>query len=134
MTDLIAGQVQLSFQPPIAVVSHIKNGKLKGIAVAGEARLPALPQVPTFTQAGMPGFDVKLWIGVLAPAGTPKAAVDKLSAELGRMLALPDTRDRLVEQGMVPYISTADQFAALMKAETAKYGKVIKAANIKLNN
>ena len=132
MIDLIGGQVQLSFQPPIAVVSHVKAGKLKAFAVAGEARLPALPAVPTFAQAGLPGFDVKLWIGILAPAATPRAIVDKLSAELGRALATQEMADRLVEQGMVPFVSGADQFAALMKAEAARFGTVIRTANIRI--
>jgi tripartite-type tricarboxylate transporter receptor subunit TctC len=90
--------------------------------------------VPTFTDAGLPGFNAKNWFGVLAPAGTPKAIVDKLSNEIARILALPDIRERLVSQGMEPFISTPEQFGALLKADYALYGKIIKAANIKLEN
>jgi len=131
LTDLIGGHVQMSFFAPIAVVPHIKSGKLRGLAISGAVRLPALPQVPTFTEAGLPGFDARFWFGVLAPAATPKETIDKLSAEIARILALPEIQENLRSQGMVPFISTPEQFAALMKADLAKYAKVIKAANIK---
>ncbi len=131
LTDLIGGHVQMSFFAPLAVVPHIKSGKLRGLAISGPARLPALSQVPTFTEAGLPGFDVRFWFGVLAPAATPKDTIDKLSAEIARILALPDIKENLRSQGMEPFISSPEQFAALMKADLAKYAKVIKAANIK---
>ncbi len=132
VTDLIAGEVQLSFQNSIAVIAHIKNGRLRGIAVSGENRLASLPQIPTFTEAGLPGFGVNTWFGVLAPAGTPKEIIDKLSTEIARILNMPDIRERLAALEMYPFISTPDQFAALMKADMAKYAKIIKAANIQL--
>ena len=97
-------------------------------------RLPALPQVLTFAEAGMPGFTAKNWFGVLAPAGTPKPIIDRLSAEIARILALPDVREKLLSQGMDPYISTPVEFAALLKSDLALYGKIIKTANIKLEN
>ncbi len=132
VTDLIAGEVQLSFQNSIAVIAHIKSGRLRGIAVSGETRLASLPQIPTFTEAGLPGFGVNTWFGILAPAGTPKEIIDKLSKEIARILNLPDIRHRLAALEMYPFISTPEQFAALMKADMAKYAKVIKAANIQL--
>jgi len=131
LTDLIGGHVDMSFFVPLAVAPHIKGGKLKGIAVSGPARLPALPQVPTFTEGGLPGFDARFWFGVLAPAATPKEIIDKLSAEIARILALPEIMENLRSQGMEPFVSSSEQFAALMKADLAKYAKVIKAANIK---
>ncbi len=131
LTDLIGGQVQLSFQSPSAVVGHIKSGKLKPIAITGQTRAPALPQVPTFTEAGLPGLDVKLWYGVLAPAGTPKPIIDRLSNELATILAAPDFKEKLASQGVEPFISTSEQFAALIKTDSAKYAKIIKSANIK---
>jgi len=134
MSDLIGGQVQLAFNLPINLVPHIKSGRLKAIAITGAVRLPALPQVPTFTEAGLSGFEVKAWYGVLAPAGTPNGIIDKLSAEIAKILAMPDINEKLVSQGMGPVISTPEQFAALMKAEAAKYARIIKAANIKLEN
>ena len=133
ITDLIGGQVQMSFQPPNAVVSHAKSGKLKAIAITGDKRSPSLPQVPTLTEAGLSDFDVKTWFGILAPAGTPKEIVDKLSAEIARIVAMPDIRNKLDSQGMDPFISSAEQFAALMKTDMVKWGKVIKTADIKID-
>lgn len=134
LTDLIGGQIQLSFQGPISVFGFVNSGKLKGMAISGSSRLTQLPQVPTFTEAGLAGFDAGYWNGVLAPAGTPKAIIDKLAAEIGRILAMPDTRETLLSLALVPYISTPEQTAALIKADLAKYEKVIKSANIKLEN
>jgi len=132
LTDLLGGQVQMYFNTPVSFISHIKSGKLKAIAISGETRSPALPQVPTFTQAGLPGFDVGYWQGILVPAGTPRAIIDKLSAEVVRIVALPDIKEKLDSQGFAPFVSNADQFAALLKSDMAKYAKVIKAANIKI--
>jgi len=134
LADLLAGVVQMAFSPPLAFLPHIKSGRLKPIAVSGESRHPALPQVPTFTEAGLPGYSIGYWIGVLAPAGTPKAIIDRLSNEIGRILAMPDTKEKIAAQGMGSLISTPEQYASLLKADTAKWGKVIKTANIKLEN
>lgn len=134
ITDLIGGQVQSSFLSPPAAIPHIKSGRLKALAISGATRLPALPQVPTFTEAGLPGFDVGLWYAVLAPAGTPKEIIAKLSTEIARILAMPDTKEKLARQGMSPFISTSEQFAALMKADMVKWGKVIKTANIRIDH
>jgi len=133
LTDLIGGQVQLAFQIPISAISHIRSGRLKAIAVSGETRLGALPQVPTFTEGGLPGFGVTSWYGILAPAGTPKAIVDKVSAEVARYLAMPDFAEKLRSLGMEPLISNAQQFEAMMNADSAKYAKVIKTAGIKVD-
>jgi tripartite-type tricarboxylate transporter receptor subunit TctC len=104
------------------------------MAITGEARAPALPQVPTFKEAGVPGLDVRPWFFVLAPAGTPKAIIDKLSTEIARIVAMPDVQDYLAKQGMDPFSSTPERLAAMMKTELAKWSKVITAANIKLEN
>lgn len=132
LTDLMGGQVQSYLAPPTTVIALIKGGKLKAIAMSGATRLSALPQVPTFAEAGLPGFDPKLWFGILAPAGTPKTIVAKLSGEIAKFLATPDFKGQLDSQGLGPFFSTADQFAALMKADMARYAKIIKSANIKL--
>lgn len=131
LIDLIGGQVQLAFQIPISAIGHIKGARLRAIAISGETRLAALPQVPTFTEGGLPGFQVTTWYGILAPAGVRKPVVDKLSGEVARYLAQPEFQERLVGQGMQALTGNAQQFAAMMKTDTAKYAKVIKAANIK---
>ena len=134
MTDLISGQVQLSFQTSIAVVNHIKSGRLKAMAITGSTRASALPQVPTFAEAGLPGFDMSGWYGILTPAGAPKEVIDKMSKEMAVILAMPDVQDYLTKQGFDPFISTPEQFAAQMKADFAKYANIIKTAHIKLEN
>ena len=131
--DLIAGQVQLAFNNSINVLPHVKTGKLKAIAISGETRASVLPQVPTFTEAGLPGFDVRNWFGILLPAGTPRPIIDKLSAEFGRILTMADVRDKLDSQGVDPFVSSPEKFAALIKADYVTYGKVIKTANIKID-
>ncbi|MFH1605403.1 MAG: tripartite tricarboxylate transporter substrate binding protein, partial [Pseudomonadota bacterium] len=132
LSDLIGGQVQLSFQVPISVISHIKSGRLKPIAITGETRASALPQVPTFTEVGLPGFGVMGWFGIAAPAGTPKAIIDKISREMAAILSRPDIQEHLAKQGSEAFISTPEQVAALIKADVAKYARIIKAANVKI--
>jgi len=132
LIDLVAGQVQVGFNTPISSIQHIRSKRLKAIAVSGARRMSALPDLPTFSEAGLPGFEMRVTYAVLAPAGTPRTHIDKLSAEFGKIVALQDIRDKLAVQGMVPLYSTPDQLAAIMAADIAKYAKVIKAANLKL--
>jgi tripartite-type tricarboxylate transporter receptor subunit TctC len=132
MTDLIGGHVQLAFNNSINVLPHVKSGKLKALGIGGETRSPVLPQVPTFAEAGLPGFDVKNWFGVVAPVRTPKDIVNKLANEIARIQAMPDTREKLASQGVDPFISGPQQFAAFIKAEIAKYAKLIKVANVRI--
>jgi len=134
LTDLMGGQIQMFFSTPSSMVAFVKGGKLRAIAVTGETRLPALPNVPTLTESGIPNFDMKGFRGVLAPLGTPKPIIDKLSAAINKILIMPDVREKLASQGMDPFILTPEQFAARMRSDTAKYAQVIKAANIKLEN
>jgi tripartite-type tricarboxylate transporter receptor subunit TctC len=131
LIDLIGGHVQLAFQIPISAIPHIRGGRLKAIAISGETRLPALPQVPTFTEGGVPGYNVTSWYGILAPAGVRKTVVDQLSAEVAKYLALAEFREKLLGQGMEALAGDARQFAARMKADIVKYGQVIRSANIK---
>ena len=130
--DLIANRVQLVFQVPMVVIPHVNAGKLRGIAVSGAKRLSALPQVPTLTEAGLPGVEMSNWNGFLAPAGTPREIIDKINAEIGRILAMPDVRTTLLSQGNEPMISSPAEFAVLIKADLARVAKIVKAANIKV--
>lgn len=133
LIDVISGQMQLSFQVPISVLPHIRSGRLKPLAISGKTRNTALPQVPTFAEAGLPAFEMSGWTGMFAPAGTPKDIVEKISAEMGRILALPDIVERLVSQGLEPLISNPEQFAALLQSDMARFAKLIKDANIKVD-
>ncbi len=130
--DLMAGRVQLSFQVPISVISHIRAGKLRAIAISGETRASALPDVPTFAEGGMANFKVGGWFGIVMPTGAPRFAIDKMSKEMASILAMPDTQDYLVKQGSEAFVSSADETTALIKADIAKYAKIIKDANIKI--
>ena len=131
---LVAGEVQWLISAPVAFIPLVKSGKVKAIAAGGPTRLAALPQVPTFTEGGLPAYELKGWYGVLGPAATPRGIVDKLSAEIGRILQMPDIREKLIAQEMVPFINNADQFSALIKSEVVKFGTIIKAANIKMED
>jgi len=133
VADLLGGQVQVFFGPPAPIAPHAKTGRLRALAVSTDYRVPVLPDVPTFTEAGMPNFDVKTWLGMFAPAGTPTQIVEKFSGEIMEILKLPDATQALTSQGIEPFASTSEQFAALLKSDMAKYDKVIKAAKIKLD-
>ncbi len=133
LVDLLGGQVQAHLNVPINLIGHVKSGKLKAMAITGESRLAALPQLPTFGEGGLPNFDVNYWQGVVFPAGVAKPLIGKMSDEIGRILVMPDVRERLATVGAEPYVSNPAQFAARIKAETARYAHAIKAANIKLD-
>ena len=130
ISELIGGQVQLSFQIPISAIAHIKSGRLKPIAITGDARFATLPQVPTFAESGMPGYHMQGWYGIVSPARTPKAIIDKLSHEMAKILVMPDILEYLARQGMEPFVSTPEAMAALIKSDIAKYAKIIKDARI----
>jgi len=129
---LMSGEVQMSFIIPILVVSHIKSGKLKGIAVSGKQRLAGLPVMPTFAEAGLPQFESTNWFGVLAPAATPRAIISKMSAELNRIQGLNEVKDKLGALGIDPLPGNPEQFAALIKSDTDRFARVVKTAQIKL--
>ncbi len=129
--DLMAGQVQMFFNSPSSIVPYVQGGKLKAIAVTGERRMRALPNVPTFAESGLTDFHVKSWHGILAPLATPKSIIDKLAIEITKILAMPDTIESLSSLGMMPFSTTPEQFAALLRADTIRFGEVIRAANIK---
>lgn len=132
LVDVVGGQVHMYYSPPIVALAHIKSGRLRPIVLTGDKRLPVLPELLTADESGLKGFVVNIWYGFLAPAATPGAIVGKWNGEVARVLALPDIRDRLLSQGMEPFISSPEQFAALIKADHAKYARIIKTANIKL--
>jgi tripartite-type tricarboxylate transporter receptor subunit TctC len=129
VADVMAGQAQLSFQTPATVLGNVKGGKLRALAISGETPFPD-PKVPTFAQAGLQGFDVGLWFGLLAPAGTPRAAVDRLNAEVGKIITSADFRERAAAQGLEVFVSTPEQYGAALRAESEKFARIIKAAKI----
>lgn len=134
LTDLLGGQVQMSYQAPITVTHHIKGGRLRGIAVTGEERSHVLPDIPTLAEVGLKGAEVTSWQALFAPAATPREIVDKLSGEVRKVLASPEMVAKLAAQGVNAIPSTPEQFAAFMKNDSAKIGRVVKAAGIKIEN
>ncbi len=132
LTAVLGGHSQLYLGAISSLIPVVKSGKLKGIAVSGETRNPAIPNVPTFTQGGVPNLDVRLWFGVLAPAGTPKDIVDKIAAQVAAILATADFKEALQKQGLDPLVGGPEQFGALLKTDFARYAQVIKTANIKI--
>ena len=134
ITDLIGGQVQLSFQAPATAMNLIKSGRVRAIATASKARISALPDLPTFAEAGLPGFEAEIWYGILAPAGTPKDIVQRLSSEIAKAVATPELKKRIASEGMEPFVTNPEEVAALMRSDFAKYAKIIKAAKIKIDN
>jgi len=128
--DLLGGQVQMMFSGMSSVMQHIRAGKLRALAVTGAQRSPAVPDVPTIAESGFPGFEATAWYGVLAPAGTPKAIVNRLHDEIVKALALADVKERLNNVGFEIVGGTPDAFAALISSEIAKWTKVVRAAKI----
>jgi tripartite-type tricarboxylate transporter receptor subunit TctC len=129
VADVMAGQAQLSFQTPATVLGNVRAGKLRPLAISGDTPFPD-PKVPTFTQAGLPGFDVGLWFGLLAPAATPKPVVDRLNAEIAKILAMPDFREKVAAQGLEIFVSTPEQYGTMLRNESEKFGRIVKAAGI----
>ncbi len=131
---LVAGDVQLCFIHPLNVLGQIRAGKLKAIAISGKSRLASLPDMPTFAEAGMPALESTNWFGMLAPAGTPRDILNKLSVEMNRIQTLSDMKEKLSVQGVDPFPGSPEQFAALIKSDMDKFAKIVKSANIKLEN
>jgi tripartite-type tricarboxylate transporter receptor subunit TctC len=133
LNDLLAGHVQSLFGTLLASVAHIRAGKIRGIAVTGPQRSAAVPEVPTFAEAGLPGYDASSWNGIVLPAGTPQPLVAKLNGELVRILRTPNVLDRLSGDGAVAIGSTPAEFAGYIKSEQVKWGKVVREAGIRID-
>jgi tripartite-type tricarboxylate transporter receptor subunit TctC len=131
INDLLGGQVPMMFANLSAVVGQVRGGALRALAVASPKRSPTAPEIPTLAEQGLAGCEVETWFGVVAPAGTPRALIGRLNAELRRVLALDDTQKRLAGLGMVATPVSPEEFDAYIKAEIAKWGKVISDADIK---
>ena len=133
LQDLLAGQVQMMFDNLPPSLPQIKAGKLRALAVTSLTRAPALPDVPTLSESGLPGFEASSWFGILAPAGTPAPIVAKLNAEIAKYLATPEAKEKLAKQGANAAGGTPDDFAKHIAAETAKWAKVVKDSGAKID-
>lgn len=129
--DLAAGRITMMFDATPSLLPHILSGKLRPLAAASPQRHRLLPDVPTFAELGLPAMDIALWYGVVAPSGTPAPVVQRLNAELNKILAMPDVRKALADQGAEAAGGTPEDFAAFMHAEMARWGRVVQSAGIK---
>lgn len=134
MLDLVSGQVQLGFANPAGSVPFVKAGRLRAIAVTGENRLETLPQVPTFAESGLPGLALRNWYAITAPAGAPKAIIDKLAAAILKISAMPDIKAAITRQGLDSFSATSEQVDAIRREDMVTVAKVIKAANIRMQD
>ena len=130
LQDVITGQVPMMFEGP-TVFSHIQSGSVRALAVTSSKRLASLPNVPTMMESGVPGYEVQAWQAVYAPAGTPKAVVNRLYTEIAAILKEPETLSRLEKMGVLPSGITPEAFATFQKSEVEKWGQLIKSAGIK---
>jgi len=127
---LIAGEIQVGFNTAPVAVPHIRSGKMRALAVSSAKRNPALPEVPTVAEAGVPGYDIILWYGAVMPTGTPAAIVNRLNADINKALKLPDVQQRLAALGADPLGGTPAEFGAYIKSEVAKYTRVVREAKL----
>ena len=132
MQDTLSGQVGLFFDLPSNVVPHLRAGKLKPFAQSTRKRSPLLPDVPTFEEAGLAGYELGTWVGFLAPAATPREVMTRLHEEIVRVLALPDVRERLTGVGVEILATSPEEFTRIMRADAVKFDRIIKQAGIKL--
>lgn len=133
LTDVVSGNVELYMSSVPTLIGQIKQGKLRALAVTSAQRVDDLPQVPTINESGYKGFDAVTWFGFLAPAGTPKDVLAKLNAEFNAALKQPDLRKKLGDQGADPAGGTPEQFAALIKDDIVRWGKVVKASGARVD-
>jgi tripartite-type tricarboxylate transporter receptor subunit TctC len=132
LADLMGGHIQVMFDTMSAMIPLIKAGKIRAIALSSEARWSGVPEVPTISESGVPGFVSGSWAGLLAPGGTPRPVVDRLSAEVAKIVRTPDMRARMADLGVEPVGNTPDEFRTFMQAEVARWAKVINQAMIRL--
>ena len=132
LTDLLGGQIQMAFSSVPAVLPHIKAGRLVALGVGSAKRSPALPNIPTIAEAGVPGYEYTTWYGVFAPAKTPRTLIARLNAEIVKAMETPDIKDRFTALGGDPDPGTPEELRAYMANESAKWAKIIKAANIRI--
>jgi tripartite-type tricarboxylate transporter receptor subunit TctC len=129
-TDILSGQIQILFDSVPTMAAQIKAGKVRALGTSGKARSPILPDVPTIAEAGVPGFQATLWVGFMAPAGTPQPIVEKLNREITKIVSRPDIKAAWEQQGAEPLTMTQPEFKAFMNAQITKWADVIKANQI----
>ena len=130
-TDVLGGQLEMMFDAVPTMTEHIKSGKVKALATTGKSRTAILPDVPTMSEAGVPGYEATLWLGVMAPKGTPPAVVARLNAELGKITSNPEVRRAWAAQGTTPMTMAVDEFTRYMNDDIAKWARIVKISGAK---
>jgi tripartite-type tricarboxylate transporter receptor subunit TctC len=132
VTDLLGGQISMMFDTGPSALPHVRSGKTRALAVTTANRSRLMPDLPTVVESGLPGYDVTTWFGLVAPSGTPREIVTKLNAEVVRILQTPEVKERLETQAADPVGNTPEEFAAIIKADIAKWGEVIKLSGVRI--
>ena len=130
-TGVLGGQVEMMFDAVTVMNEHVKAGKVRAIATSGSARSAVMPDVPTLAEAGVPGYDAVIWLGLMAPKGTPAAIVNRLNEAVSKIVSQPELQQAWAKQGATPLVMNPQAFDKYVRADVAKWAKVIKAANIK---
>jgi tripartite-type tricarboxylate transporter receptor subunit TctC len=133
LTDIVGGQVSALADPLPSSYPHVKAGRLRALAVTSRERLAFMPEVPTMAESGFPGFEMLSWYGLWGPPGLPRDVVDRLAAEVAKAVKAPEMQEKLAAQGFLPKGSTAPEFATYVRDEIAKYARIVKEANIKVD-
>ena len=131
--DIVSGQIDMMFDSVPTMAPTIEGGRVKALGTSGKVRSPALPNVPTIAEAGVPGYDATIWIGLMAPAGTPKAIVDRLNTEINKILMRPEIQESWRRQGANTMVMKPDDFGRFIEAEIERWGKLIRANGIQIN-
>jgi tripartite-type tricarboxylate transporter receptor subunit TctC len=133
LTDVVAGQLQMVFPDPAVALPHVRAGRVNALGVTGVKRVPSAPNVPTIAESGLPGYDVPVWYGYLAPRGTPRAVINKLHTDIAKAMASPEIRERITTDGGDAAVKGPDEFAALIRTELVKWAKVVKDAGVRID-
>jgi tripartite-type tricarboxylate transporter receptor subunit TctC len=132
-TAVLGGQVDMMFDAISTIISHVRGGKLKGLATTGKARSAVAPEIPTATEAGVPGYEATIWLGLMAPAATPRPVLDRLSAEVNKAINAPGIKENWSKQGAMPMGMKPDEFGAFLREDIAKWAKVVKLSGAKID-
>jgi tripartite-type tricarboxylate transporter receptor subunit TctC len=132
-TAVLGGQVDMMFDAISTIVAHTRSGKLKGLATTGKQRSAVTPEIPTASEAGVPGYEATIWLGLMAPAGTPRPVLERLSAEVGKVINAADVKENWGKQGAAPMAMTPDQFGAFVREDVTKWSKLVKDTGMKVD-
>jgi tripartite-type tricarboxylate transporter receptor subunit TctC len=128
----VSGETSMMFTGIASAVAHINSGRLNALSVNGPKRSPALPNVPTASESGLPGFEVDFWVGMFAPAGTPREVITKLNGEINRIVNTPEIKEKFLSMGADPVVSTPEQFGSILQKDIERWSKTVKASGMKV--